>query len=402
MPQTQRSQDPAPSSGAIGDVACPFCALVCDDLSLPVHNGSADLVRLSCPKARNAYALALAAPPARPTVDGRDADWDEAIERAREMLASAELPLIHGLLGDLADSRAAWALAAHFGGVVDHGDGAATARALRLYQADGWVVTSLGEVQNRADLLIWVGTLLDDEMPRLRRRLLSPRARLHLDRPPELVDLGAEALATLDALRTLAHGRRSDEPGAAALFERLRHSRYPVFVIGGLSPHDADLTLRAAADLVRHLNETQRAALLVLNSGLGAHTAQASGAWHNGFGIRTSMARGYPEQDLHRFDGQRLLDEDEADLLVWISSLSAQPPPPTRQPQIVLGHPATRFDGRPPAVFLPVGVPGVHRAGLVHRTDGLCLLPLRQLVESPLPATDELCRRLAATPAAEA
>ena len=58
-------------------------------------------------------------------------------------------------------------------------------------------------------------------------------------------------------------------------------------------------------------------------------TSYVCGAWHTGFGIRTSLARGYPEQDLRRFAAQRLLDDGQADLLVWISSLAADAPPAT-------------------------------------------------------------------------
>jgi formylmethanofuran dehydrogenase subunit B len=52
------------------------------------------------------------------------------------------------------------------------------------------------------------------------------------------------------------------------------------------------------------------------------------------------------------------------------------------------------FAGRPPAVFLPVAVPGVQRAGFLHRADGLRMLPLAALIDCELPDSSALCREL--------
>lgn len=389
------SSDSTPGNAAdtsFSDLACPFCALACDDVSLPA-NRHADT--LACPKARDGFALALDHSSATPTIGGVKADWQSALGEARRLLEGANLPVFHGLVGDLGDARAAWAMAARFGGVVDHRDGDTLARSLGVFQDSGWISTSLGELRNRADLVVWVGRPLYAAMPRLRERLLDWPDRLHVEGTPEVLELGEQPLDTLDQARALLRGRPLAAPLAAAraLCERLRGARYAVLVIGELDGDLAEPTLRSASGLVRDLNERQRAALLLLGKGPGDITAQLCGAWHNGFGIRTSMARGYPQQDLERFAADRLLAEGQADLLVWISSLAADPPAPSAQPQLVFGHPAMQF-AKPPAVYLPVAVPGVQRAGFLHRGDGLRLVPLRSIIDSALPATADLCQRL--------
>lgn len=393
---TRDTNIPTPPGASMDAVVCPFCALLCDDVSLPLHNLRPQTAGLGCAKARAGFDLALARGTPAPAVRGESVDWATALKHAHGLLRGAQFPLFHGLLGDLLDSKAAWSMAAHFGGVVDHRDGAMVARNLAVYQDSGWMVTSLGETRNRADLIIRVGEGIEAALPRLRERLLEVPERLHAAQPPRDFNLGIDGLDVLNELRMLWRGRTLRDPAAHSteLHRLLLDSAYPVFVIGPPAGTRGELALRAAAELVREINETRRAALLVLSTGLGDVTAQHSGAWHNGFGIRTSLARGYPEQDLQRFDGQRLLDRGEADLLVWISTLSASPPPPIAQPQIVIAHPATQFDQRPPEVFLPVAVPGVHRAGLLHRADGLGMLPLRRLVETDLPSTTTICRRL--------
>jgi formylmethanofuran dehydrogenase subunit B len=233
-------------------------------------------------------------------------------------------------------------------------------------------------------------------MPRLRERLLAPGERLHADGPAQEIAIADAPLEVLSQARALLAGRPLSAPTAAAtlLVDALAESRYAVLLIGELDPVDAELVLRAASELVAWINRGRRAALLLLGTGHGEVTAQLCGSWHCGFGVRTGFARGYPEYDPARYAGERLLASGEADLLVWLSALSADPPPATTQPQIVLGHLATRFGARPPAVFLPLAVPGVHRAGALHRADGLRLQALRAVVDSPLPSGEVLCRQL--------
>lgn len=381
-------------------IGCPFCALACDDLSPPVRNGRPATGGLVCDKARAGFEQALVdttrAGAPGPRLRGQSASWERALARATELLAAARLPLFHGLLGDLRDSRAALQLAGHFGGVIDHLHGEAVARALSVYQDSGWVLTSLGEARNRADLLVLIGDDLLAVMPRLKEKLIDVEQRLHGEQAPAVIELDEDRLTVLGQARALLAGRPLQSPIAAAteLAEHLQDSQYPVFVIGAVSGARAELILRAAAELVRDLNAEGRAALLNLGSGLGELTAQLSAAWHNGFGLRTSFARGYPQQDLQRHAGERLLEDGEADLLIWFSSLSPEPAPACQTPCIVFGHPATRFGDRAPEVFLPVAVPGVHRAGFIHRADGLRMVPLHALVETGLQGSAELCRQL--------
>lgn len=385
-----------PSNSPQEGVVCPFCAMLCDDLSLPLDNGALTAEKLACTKARAGFSLALDQPRRNPMLNGREVDWPEAITHAQTLLEAAHLPVFHGLLGDLADCQGALRLAEHYGGVVDHADGDAMAVALSVFQDSGWITTSLGEVRNRADLFVLLGDSIDEHLPRFRERLFDTTERLHTTESAEVVTLAGNPIDILDEIRTLLHGRPLPAPleQASELHTRIRDSRYPVFVPIVDDPPVAELIVRAAADLVRLLNDDSRAALLMLSPSIGSATAQHAGTWQGGFGIRTGFAAGYPEQDLHRHAAGRLLTNGEADLLVWISTLDAGPRPVCRQPSIVIGHPATQFDASPPDVFLPCAVPGVQRGGFMHRADGLHMLPLRSLVASDLPGTRQLIDQL--------
>jgi formylmethanofuran dehydrogenase subunit B len=80
-----------------------------------------------------------------------------------------------------------------------------------------------------------------------------------------------------------------------------------------------------------------------------------------------------------------MLKEGEDDLLVWIASFSPDfVPPPTKVPTIVLGTPGLALTDTP-AVFIPVGTPGLDHAGRLVRVDNVVTLPLKDLGRADLP-----------------
>ena len=64
---------------------------------------------------------------------------------------------------------------------------------------------------------------------------------------------------------------------------------------------------------------------------------------------------------------------------------AARRPPSSAAPTVVLGRAGMIFE-QEPAVFIPVGTPGVDHAGHVFRTDRVVALPLRRLRPSALPS----------------
>ncbi len=398
MSATDDNTTMSPAVNGRATIACPFCALACDDLSRPVHNTPLSTEQIPCRRAVTGFNTALSNGQAHPQIKGRECTLDEAVEHARQLLQNARLPVIHGLVGDLQDCRAALHLAACFGGVVDHRSGDTIAEQLSVLQDSGWQITSLGEVRNRADLIVIVADRLDETHPRLQEKLFSANGRLHAEQPAEVVTLADKRVSTLGEVRALFHQRPLPDASedARRLHRKMADARYPVILIGAVDNESTELVLRAASGLVRDLSHEQRAALLLLGGDIGSVSAQMVAAWHNGFGIRTAFNRGYPQQDLQRNAAARLLADGEADLMVWVGSLSEQRPPAVEQPAIVIGHPAMAFADQPPEVFLPVSVPGVQRAGFIHRADGLRMVPLTSIVDSGLPGSLDLCRQIAA------
>jgi formylmethanofuran dehydrogenase subunit B len=398
------------------NITCPFCGLVCDDLTAAL--GDRLEVRANgCPIAGPAFARVATAGESAPRLAGRPATLEAAARAAADLLRSARAPVIAGLGTDVAGARAAGRLADRCGGILDHMNAAAMLRNVMVMQDSGWITTTLSEVRNRADLLIVVGGDLVSRFPRFFERCIANEDTLFgggrrceviflgvavpagLRLPGRVRSIGCEVSRLGEALallRALVAGRPVSSDGAAgvplatwqALAERMRSARYGVVAWAAADfdfPH-AELTLQALCELTRDLNRETRFAGLPLGGSDGDITSDSVHLWQTGFGSRTSFGTGVPSQDLHRNGTAGLLERGETDLLLWISSFNEERiPPEAAVPLIVLGRPGMRL-AEPPAVFIPVGTPGVDHAGHLFRTDRVVALPLRQLRTSALPS----------------
>jgi formylmethanofuran dehydrogenase subunit B len=407
----------------VEEVVCPFCALACDDLAVEAAGDVLRVVNTDCPIARHEFARPI--PAVGSLVDGAPATLDEALARAAALLAGSRLPLFAGLGTDVAGMRAVLALAERTGGIVDHWATRGLMANLRAMQDGGWVTTTLAEVRNRADLVLFVGTDGRTTAPRFVERCLAPAATLFGPLARNLVYLGEglEAPAGIGAvvvhipcpperlpeavavLRALVAGHKIDAgtpPGLdlaalAELAERLRAARYPVIVWAAheLPGRHPDLAVGSLAALTRELNATGRAAGLPLAGPDNVIGCNQVCGWQAGVPLRTSFAAGVPDHDPRRWSSERLLAAGGVDRLVWIASLRDVPPPAADVPTVALVRPGNVLP-QAAEVVIPVGAPGLDHEGAVYRTDGVVSLPVRRLRDGALPSAAEILRAISA------
>jgi formylmethanofuran dehydrogenase subunit B len=396
------------------DVGCPFCGLLCDDLTLATADGRLRVTAAGCWRSREGFERVDAA--ASATVDGRSAELSGAIARAADILAASRAP-VFSVAADIAGTRAVLRLADRLGGVVDHPGSEALFRNLRVVQDAGGFATTLSEVRNRADLLLIIGPDPSSAFPRFFERCVEVPKTLFSDTPlaRQLFRLGPAAAQkpaasqtavtelpcamerlpeAVAALSSLLRGRRiaapdiaGDSARLAALADKLRAARYatlvwapPLFDLPG-----SELVAQALLELVRALNRTTRAALLPLAGNGNLVGVNQACNWQTGFPIRTAFGRGVPEHDPYRFSARRMVEQGEADALVSIAAFGEEPAPaPGNVPTIVLAPPSAR-PPRSVAAYIPVGTPGIDHAGQVFRTDGVVALRLAALRAASLP-----------------
>ncbi len=403
------------------NVACPFCGLACDDLTVAVADGRVSVREAGCALSREGFERAPS--DATPLLSGRAASLDEAIAAAAEILRGSRQPLFAGLATDVAGMRAVMQLAERTGGIVDHLGSDGLFRNLRVVQDSGWMTTTLSEVRNHMDLLLIVGPDPTPLFPRFFERCVAPRQTLFADaRPaPPVIRLGppaqsgdtirAEELScVLDrlpeavaALRCLINGRPLAVREIAGLSmarlrsvaEQLKTARYGVvtWVAGAFAFAGAELLTQALADLVRDVNQVTRCAALPLTGSDNVMGAYQVCTWQSGMPLRTSFATGAPAHDPLLYETARLLREREADAMVWISTFRPLAPPVTDLPTIVLGASPLRYE-RQPEVHIPVGTPGIDHGGEIFRTDGVVALPLAPLRATGRPSAAAVLGRI--------
>lgn len=408
----------APKSNAITDVACPFCGLVCDDLEIVRDDSSITVVKNGCEKAEAGFGRRVDG--AQPQVDGRDVDLETAIRAATELVRGSSLPLYGGLGTDVDGIRAVMAIADKSGGVVDHALSEGQYRNFRVLQTRGWIMSTLTETRNRADVIVVVASDIQKLHPRFFDRIVNVEASLLSESPPkrtvvfigrgldqsavkgprigEIITLPCEVERVGEVIGALAAEIRgtplSQETIAdvatadiRALAERCKAAHYPVFVWAppSLAFPNADLVVSMLSDLVKDLNVEGRAAGLALGGNEGAISAGAVSSWQSGYPLRVSFASGKPDYDFVRYAIPRMLENGEGDLLVWVASFSPDlGPPASKLPSIVLGTPGLKLAATP-KVFIPIGTPGVDHGGRIIRVDNVVSLPLKNLGRSTLP-----------------
>ncbi len=172
-----------------------------------------------------------------------------------------------------------------------------------------------------------------------------------------------------------------------ALAQRLQDAKYSVVAWTGSAfdfPH-AELAIQNITGLVEKLNLITRSSGLPLGGNEGDVSAYNTSAWISGYAYRSSYRKGYPDYEPQHYSSERMLAEQEADALLWISNFSVDRLPPRNSAtNIVIGHPNTKLEVEP-EVFIPVAIPGLDSRGIQFRSDSSVALPLKQLKESVHP-----------------
>lgn len=388
------------------DVVCPFCGLGCDDLTVKATARGLAVQSTDCPIARDGFGRIRPAEP--PRVGGAPVAPEEAVRAAAGALGGRRAPLIAGLGCDVDGVRAALVLAERLGAVVDHAGSEGLYRNLAVLQRTGWIATTFAELRNRCDLLLVVGLDPAAFHPRLYERWVAPRPAYGEPGARAVVFLcGEPAERTRAALAgvpvTVIPGAAGDVGDAVAalsaalagpaaaggemgsLAERLRAARYAVvaWAAAGFDGAHADLTVERLVALVREVNRHTRCAGLPLSGHDNVVGANQVCTWQLGVPLRTSLAGGVPVHDPHRFAWQRY--REVADAALWISAFRPEVPDfPADTPVVALAPPGTVF-AQEPAVFIPVGTPGIDHAGHVFRGDTVVALRAGRLIDRGLP-----------------
>lgn len=408
------------------NVTCPFCSLLCDDLSVRNQDGLISVTRSGCE--RSAKLFTRKEPTTHPSIHGEVVSESEAIEHAAKILRKSKQPLFAGSSTDIQGSQSLIALAESSGAVVDHVHGDAISKNIRVLQNKGWMMTTLAEVKNRADFILFVGTDAVSSYPRFFERFVWNQPSLsglkrnarniayighELDvragqnpRGKKAVNLKCDTKNINDVLlrlRAMISNSKMDESDLdrrqqnqlSTISEQIREANYGVIVWDAAKlGQSADLSINLISDIVRQLNETQRFSGLSLGGNDGGNAFINVCAWQSGFPLRVNFNRGFPHHELDMYSAKSLLKDNAVDSLLWLSSFDvSHSMPRSSLPTIVLSRPSRRLS-QDVEVYIPVGTPGIDHKGNLIRTDSVVSLPLMKLREQSLPGAASVLSRI--------
>ena len=266
-------------------VACTVCGCVCDDLRITVEKGRITKAEGACRLAEPWYLGQDQVHPPVAQIDGQPATFEDASVRAAEILRTASSPLIYGLSRSSTEGqRAAVSLAERIGATIDTTASLCHASSIMAMQDFGEVSCTLGEVKNRADLVIFWGANPVESHPRhFERYSLLPPGRCiprgRADRTLVVVDVKPTATTAeadlflqvepgrdfeaLTTLRKLVRGEAVESSASTGaplamlneLARRMKSCRYGVVFFGlglsmtGLGQHNVGALLLLVRDL---------------------------------------------------------------------------------------------------------------------------------------------------------
>lgn len=408
------------------DVACTVCGCVCDDLTISVRGDRIVRAERACNLAEPWFLNQYQHHPAAASVDGQETSFEEAIARSVDILRNAQAPLIYGLSRSSTEGqRASIALAEHLGATIDTTASLCHSPSILALQTVGESTCSLGEIRNRADLVIFWGSDPLVTHPRhMERYSVDPPGRFvpngRADRFVVVIDsertrsaeradlfLQVEPDRDFDVLWTLRgliagqtvgrHATCGADPEAlTSLAERMKGCRCGVVFFGlGLSQRGiGHLNVTALLMLVRDLHRFTRFHARRMRMQGDVTGADSVLCWQTGFPFSVNFAKGFPRYGPGEYSAEDVLRRQETDAVVLVGSETVgQFSPAARAhlesvPTICLDHPSV-VSAIEPTVRFTTAVNGIHRDGTAYRMDEVPI-PLRAFVESDSPDDSEV------------
>ena len=390
------------------NATCLGCGCTCDDIAVVIDGG-----RIT--EARNACALGLrwfgdgSLPGA--VLSGRSAAIEDVVGEIATVLRAARAPLIY-LASDLTSEaqRAAIAVADQLRAFLDGVTSSTASDGILAAQRRGRASATLGEIRNRADVVVFWAVNPALSYPRFQSRYAPDPVGVHVpngrkDRTVIAVDVGAQRgpddadvriQMTADeeqlffaSLRASLAGRTIGDPPLVArvadLAARLNRAKYAVIVTDAESPPPMpNGRADALIALTQSLNATTRGSLCTLRAGGNRNGIDTTLTWQTGFPMAVDFSRGVPRYRPEDAGLPRLA-RGAIDAALIVGAATALPDAFVKAlggTRTILIGPRASESGIDADIRVDTGVAGIHESGIAFRTDDLPL-PLRALLPTP-------------------
>ncbi len=413
----------------ISNVVCPFCGCLCDDVEIVTERGRIVDAVVGCELSKSRF-LNWDKDRVKPAIrkDGKlvEVTLDKAIEKAAEILRKADYPLIYGLSSTEVDAqRAAINLAEMIGATIDNTTSVCHGPTTLAAQDCGVPEMTLGEVRNRADLVIYWGcNPAEAHIRHVTRYATTPKGMFikggRKDRFVIHVDVRETKTAKADprwhfvyqlanmfvkvrpgqdyelfsALRARLRGHEVGEvAGVPAstiddLVNRMKTCKFGVIFFGlGLTMSSGrHMNIDAVLRLVRDLNDHTKFTILPMRGHHNVAGINHVMLWTTGYPYAVNFSRGYPIYNPGEFSAVDVLARGECDAALIVASdpVAHFPVQAVKHlagiPTIVV-DPKMSMTSLMAEVLIPSAIAGIECDGTAYRMDGVPIR-LRKVVDS--------------------
>ena len=390
------------------DSACTVCGCVCDDLTLHVADNRIVTAERACHLAEPWFLAQNDSISHNAEIDGQVATLDDALDHAATILLESRNPLIYGLSRSTTQAqRVAIELAEFLGATIDTTASTGHGPSIMALQQVGESTCTLGEVKQRADLIIFWGCdpvvthprHIERYMPRREGRTFivvdsveTETAKFADEFIPVTTDCQWQAI---QHLRMRINGIAVDaSPQLDELAAKMKQCRFGIIFFGpGLTRMPlAHRTIEVLLQLVTELNDHTRFYARRLRRTGDVAGADSVLAWQTGYPFGVNFAKGYPRYNPGEFTGPEMLARDEVDAMLLVGKDWPRAPlsPEESEKQLKIA-----LTDNPADIPLSVDVAfrtavyGVHRPGTAYRMDEVPI-PLRVILETDRPSDEEV------------
>ncbi|RZN68276.1 MAG: formylmethanofuran dehydrogenase subunit B [Candidatus Methanolliviera hydrocarbonicum] len=415
----------------IEDVICPFCGSLCDDLTVEVKDNEIAGIENAC---KLGYSKIIGyehdrheRPLKRVGDEFKEISYEEGIEEAAKILYNARRPLLYGWASTSCEAiERGIELAVKIGGIIDQTATVCHGPTVLGTQEVGKPSCTLGEVKNRADLVIYWGCNPFHAHPRHAERYstftkgyFADKGRK--DRKIVLVDIrktDTEGICdrfiqiepgsdykVLTSLIAIIMGEEESIPEdiggvkkeeLLGLAEEMKHANFGMIFFGmGVTMTGPKYKNIAALErLVRELNRHTKFSLMPMRGHYNVAGAGAVFTWRTGFPYAVDFSRGYSYYNPGETTSNDLLTREEVDAMLVVASdpgahfVNSSVRRMAKIPLIVMDpHPSATSELAD--LIIPTAICGVEMDGTAYRMDDV---PIRfkKLIDSKFKSDFEI------------
>ncbi len=415
------------------DVLCPLCGCLCDDVAVRIVDNAIVSVDNACSLGSGKFLSQsrIYDPICRDGGAWRSTDFDDAIRRAAEILRSADRPLLFGWSGTSAEAQCLGIhIAEEIRGVVDNCSSICHGPSIIGIQESGHPGSTLGQMKNRADVVIYWGSNPIESHPRHMSRYTTfcngkYRDNGHRDRTLVVVDIRKTDTAKIadefirikpggdyavfSALRSIVRGHAEVVPPSVAgipkekllwLADLCKKAKFGALFTGiGLTQSPGKYkNVRNAIQLVDELNRHTKFTLTPMRGHWNVNGTNQTFSYLTGFPYGVDFSRGIPYYNPGETTTVDMLSRKEVDACLIIGA-----DPGAHLPRRCIEHlaaipvividPYVSLSTAVADIHIPVACVGIETEGIGYRMDSVPLR-MKKVLDSRLPTDEQVLSQI--------